>query len=138
MCGSYLFGKGTTETLKKLAEDVFLSVFEGVPQSEVSKSEIEDGIGIIGFLVEKTAIFKSNGEARRMLKDNGVSINKAKVKDNFIVGTKDLLTHIACKKPKNKKNRLITHVFINNSKMGYLYLAQIQAFVILVILAGKM
>ena len=106
-----LFGKGTTETLKKLPEDVLLSVFEGVPQSEVSKPEIEKGIGIIEFLVEKTAIFKSNGEARRMLKDNGVSINKAKVKDDFKVGVKDLLNGKYILVQKGKKNYFLVKVW---------------------------
>ena len=105
-----LFGKGTTETLKKLPEDVLLSVFEGVPQSKVSKSEIGSGISIIDFLVEKTAIFKSNGEARRMLKDNGVSINKAKVKDNYVVETKDLLNGKYILAQKGKKNYFLVKV----------------------------
>jgi len=99
-----LFGKGTTETLRRLSEDVLLSVFEGVPQSEIPKSEIENGIGIVDLLVEKTAIFKSNGEARRMLKDNGVSINKVKVKDNFVVEIKDLLNRKYILAQKGKKN----------------------------------
>ncbi len=105
-----LFGKGTTETLKNLSEDVLLSVFEGVPQSEISKLDIEAGIGIIDFLVEKTAIFKSNGEARRMLKDNGVSINKAKVKDNYTVEIKDLLNGKYILVQKGKKNYFLVKV----------------------------
>jgi len=105
-----LFGKGTTETLKKLSEDVLLSVFEGVPQCEISKSEIESEIGIIDFLVEKTAIFNSNGEARRMLKDNGVSINKEKVKDNFMIGAKDLLNQKYILVQKGKKNYFLVTV----------------------------
>ena len=99
-----LFGKGTTETLKKLPEDVLLSVFEGVPQSQVAKAEIEQGITIIDFLTEKTNIFNSKGEARRMLKDNGVSINKSKVKDDFVVGAKDLLNGKYILAQKGKKN----------------------------------
>ncbi|NOX46181.1 MAG: tyrosine--tRNA ligase [Chlorobi bacterium] len=105
-----LFGKGTTETLKKLSEEVLLSVFEGVPQSDISKSDIDNGIGVIEFLVEKTAIFKSNGEARRMLKDNGVSINKAKVKDNYILENKDLLNNKYILAQKGKKNYYLVRV----------------------------
>jgi tyrosyl-tRNA synthetase len=105
-----LFGKGTTETLKKLSEDMLLSVFEGVPQSTVSKSEFESGIGIIDFVSEKTGIFNSKGEARRMLKDNGVSINKAKVKDTYEIGTKDLLNGKYILVQKGKKNYFLVTV----------------------------
>jgi tyrosyl-tRNA synthetase len=99
-----LFGKGTTETLQKLPEDVLLSVFDGVPQFDVPKSEIESGVGIINFVAEKTSIFGSKGEARRMLKDNGVSVNKAKVKDDYQVGVSDLLSDKYILVQKGKKN----------------------------------
>ena len=99
-----LFGKGTTETLKKLNEKMLLSVFEGVPQSDVYKSKIDEGINIVEFLAESTSIFNSKGEARRMLKDNGVSINKEKVKDDFIIGEKDLLNGKYILVQKGKKN----------------------------------
>jgi len=105
-----LFGKGTAETLKTLSEDMLLSVFEGVPQSEVSKSEVEAGIGIIDFVSEKTGIFNFKGEARRMLKDNGVSINKSKVKDTYEIGTKDLLNGKYVLVQKGKKNYFLVTV----------------------------
>ena len=105
-----LFGKGTTETLRKLSEDVLLSALEGVPQSEIARTDIESGIGIIDFLAGKTNIFASNGEARRMLKDNGVSINKAKVKDDYQVGTKDLLNNRYILAQKGKKNYFLVKV----------------------------
>ncbi|MBI9038180.1 MAG: tyrosine--tRNA ligase [Bacteroidales bacterium] len=99
-----LFGKGTTETLRNLSEDMLLSVFEGVPQVEISINEIKTGIGIIEMLTEKTNIFATKGEARRMLKDNGVSINKEKVKDTFVVTEKDLLNEKYILAQKGKKN----------------------------------
>ena len=105
-----LFGKGTTETLRKLDEKMLLSVFEGVPQSEVAKSDIASGVSIIDFLAQKTNIFASNGEARRMLKDNGVSINKEKVKDDFIVSDKDLLNDKYVLVQKGKKNYFLVVV----------------------------
>jgi tyrosyl-tRNA synthetase len=74
-----LFGKGTTESLKKLSESDLLSVFEGVPQPTISRSELENGIDILDLLAEKTDVFASKGEARRMIKNNGLSINKSKV-----------------------------------------------------------
>jgi len=99
-----LFGKGTTDTLKKLSESMLLSVFEGVPQSEVSMDEVASGIEIIDFLSEKTGIFNSKGEARRMLKDNGVSVNKEKIRDNYKIESKDLLNDKYILIQKGKKN----------------------------------
>ena len=99
-----LFGKGTTETLKKLSEDMLLSVFEGVPQSEVPAGIIKTGTGILEFLAESTSIFASKGEARRMIKDNAVSVNKEKIKEDFIVSAKDLLNGKYILVQKGKKN----------------------------------
>lgn len=76
-----LFGKGTTETLKKLSEKEFLDIIEGVPCARVARSTIEGGVGIIDFLTEKTEIFSSRGEARRMIKAGGLSINKSRITD---------------------------------------------------------
>ncbi len=105
-----LFGKGTTETLKKLSEDVLLSVFEGVPQSEISRSEFEQGIGLLDFLSEKADAFKSNGEARRMLKENAVAINKEKIKDDYQIGVKDLLNDKYILVQKGKKNYFLVKI----------------------------
>ncbi len=74
-----LFGKGTEETLRKLDEETFLSVFEGVPQFGIAKTELDGGIGIIELLVDKTSVFPSKGEARRAITGGGVSVNKVKV-----------------------------------------------------------
>ena len=105
-----LFGKGTTETLRKLSEDVLLSVFEGVPQAEVARDEFEKGIGLLDFLSEKAGAFKSNGEARRMLKENAVSINKEKIKDNYEVGPRDLLNDKYILVQKGKKNYFLVKI----------------------------
>lgn len=105
-----LFGKATTEALKKLDERTFLAVFEGVPQFEVEKAKIETGMGIIEFLAVETKVFNSNGEARRMLKDNGVSINKEKVKDAYEIGVKDLLSDKYILAQKGKKNYFLIKV----------------------------
>lgn len=99
-----LFGKGTTEQLRKLDERTLLSVFDGVPTFELNRHDLVVGIGVIDFLAEKTDIFKSKGEARRMLKDNGVAINKQKVKDNYTVTEKDLLNAKYILVQKGKKN----------------------------------
>lgn len=99
-----LFGKGTTETLKRMSEDTLLSVFEGVPQCEVSKTDIEAGVNIVDFVSEKTGIFPSKGEARRMLKDNGVSVNKEKVTEATMITVDLLLNQKYLIVQKGKKN----------------------------------
>jgi tyrosyl-tRNA synthetase len=99
-----LFGKGTTETLKRMSEDTLLSVFEGVPQCEVSKTDIETGVNIVDFVSEKTGIFPSKGEARRMLKDNGVSVNKEKVTEATMITVDLLLNQKYLIVQKGKKN----------------------------------
>ncbi|HAP69472.1 MAG TPA: tyrosine--tRNA ligase, partial [Flavobacteriales bacterium] len=76
-----LFGKGTEDALRSLSETDLLSVFEGVPQFEVSASEIDAGVPVIDFLTDSAAVFPSKGEARKMIQGNGVSINQNKVAD---------------------------------------------------------
>lgn len=105
-----LFGKGTKETLKLLDENTFLNVFEGVPQHHISRPDLEAGIGITDFLAENTSIFESKGEAKRMLKDNGVSINKEKVKDSYILGLNDLINKKYILVQKGKKNYFVVIV----------------------------
>jgi tyrosyl-tRNA synthetase len=74
-----LFGKGTNESLKRIDESTFLSVFEGVPQYTVDLSLVTGGCDVTDLLTEKTGIFPSKGELRRMIKGGGLSINKEKV-----------------------------------------------------------
>lgn len=85
-----LFGKGTEETLRKLDEATFLSVFEGVPQFEVAKSDLEPGINIIDLLADKSSVFPSKGEARRSIAGGGVAVNKVKVEnpEELVTGSK--------------------------------------------------
>ena len=100
-----LFGKGTAEQLRKLDEKTFLSVFEGVPQFQIAKTELEQGINVVDLLAEKTEVFPSKGELRRTIKGNGLSINKEKIGDeglvvnhSFLIGGKYILAQ------KGKKN----------------------------------
>ena len=102
-----LFGKGTAENLASLSEEMFLSVFEGVPQFEVPASVLDETCGVVDFLAKHTQVFNSNGEARRMLKDNGVSINKTKVKEDKTVTKDDLLNGKYVLVQKGKKNYYI-------------------------------
>jgi tyrosyl-tRNA synthetase len=105
-----LFGKGTTETLRKLDEEMLLAVFEGVPGSEVASSEVAKSVNVIDFLADLTQIFASKGEARRMLKEGGVAINKAKVDESFAVDTTCLLNGKYILVQKGKKNYFLVKV----------------------------
>jgi tyrosyl-tRNA synthetase len=100
-----LFGEGTDETLAKLSLDDFLSVFEGVPQFAIAKTELEAGINIIDLLAVKTTVFHSKGEARRMLQGGGISINKRKINDgSLMVSNANLLNGKYILIQKGKKN----------------------------------
>jgi len=99
-----LFGKGTTATLRQLDEKTLLGVFEGVPQSEISRTELEAGIGMVDFLSEKTGIFPTKGEARRMLKDGGVQVNKEKAVEEMTITSAHLLNNSYILAQKGKKN----------------------------------
>lgn len=99
-----LFGKNTAEQLKNIEERDLLDIFEGVPQFEVSKSSIEAGAQIIDLLAQQSQVFASNGEARRMLKSNAVSVNKLKVGEDKLVTTEDLLNEKYVLIQKGKKN----------------------------------
>lgn len=99
-----LFGKGTTETLKKLTEEVLLSVFEGVPQVELSIDILSQGINLVDLLVEKSGIFPSKSEARRMLKDGGIQLNKQKLAEEITVDQSYLLNEKYLLVQKGKKN----------------------------------
>jgi tyrosyl-tRNA synthetase len=99
-----LFGKSTAEDLKSLDEQTFLDIFEGVPQAEISKSDLEKGINIVDSLNEKSGFLKSNGEARRALKENSISVNKEKVKDDKIITLDDLIANKFILLQRGKKN----------------------------------
>lgn len=105
-----LFGKGTTETLRKLPETLLLNIFEGVPQSEIPRAKIAEGMNILDFLTDASGIFPSKGEARRMLKDNGVSVNKEKVSDGINISLEHLLQDKYVLVQKGKKNYFLVKV----------------------------
>jgi tyrosyl-tRNA synthetase len=100
-----LFGNSTSEAFTQLSEETFLDIFDGVPQFKVSKAELEKGIFPIDFLAEKTQVFPSKGEAKKMIQGGGVSINKQKLEDmeapintSFLINGKYLIAQ------KGKKN----------------------------------
>ena len=105
-----LFGKGTTETLKKLPENVLLDVFDGVPMFDIPKGEIEAGIPVIDFLGASTQILSSKGEARRALKEGSISINKNKVNEQYVVRHSALLNDKYILAQRGKKNFFLVRV----------------------------
>ena len=86
-----LFGKSTAEDFKQLDEQTLLDVFEGVPQAEIDRADIEEGLDMIAALSAKTNFLNSNGDARRALKENSVAVNKTKVKEDYKITTDDLI-----------------------------------------------
>ncbi|GAA0872504.1 tyrosine--tRNA ligase [Gangjinia marincola] len=102
-----LFGKSTAEDLKQLDETTFLDVFEGVPQAEVSRTEVEEGMDMIAALAEKTGFLKSNGEARRALKENSISVNREKVTEDFTITAEDLINDKFVLLQRGKKNYFV-------------------------------
>jgi len=101
-----LFGKSTAEDLVSLEEELFLQVFDGVPQKELSKSEVI-GSNIIDLISEKTGFLKSKGEAKRELAGNSISVNKTKVGEDFSVSENDLIDGKFLLLQKGKKNYFI-------------------------------
>jgi tyrosyl-tRNA synthetase len=99
-----LFGKGTTEKLMSLPEATLLSVFDGVPQSEVTRSDVENQPGIIDFLTDLTKIFPSKSEARRMLKEGCVHVNKTRVDESSVINAQWLINNRYILVQKGKKN----------------------------------
>jgi tyrosyl-tRNA synthetase len=105
-----LFGKSTAEDLRSLSEKDFFAVFEGVPQASVSISDFQSGLSIVEALAVKTGFLSSNGEARRELKANAVSVNKEKVAEDYILSTQDLINDRYVLLGKGKKNNYILRV----------------------------
>ena len=91
IASNILFGKSTSADLMGLNEQDFLSIFEGVPQVTILASELMEGLTIIDALSSKSGFLSSNGEARRELKANAISVNKEKVNEEFVLSNKDLI-----------------------------------------------
>jgi tyrosyl-tRNA synthetase len=106
-----LFGNATSDSLRKIDEETFLSVFEGVPQFEITAADLKAGISIVDFLADKTAIMASKGEARRALKSNAVSINKEKVGgEEAVIGESHLVNGKYILAQSGKKNYFLVIV----------------------------
>jgi tyrosyl-tRNA synthetase len=105
-----LFGKGTTESLAKLDEKTFLSVFDGVPTFEISSESLNKKLNLVDLLSEEIKVFPSKGELRRLIKGGGFSINKQKITNgDTIIDSSWLLNNKYLLVQKGKKNyNLIT------------------------------
>jgi len=105
-----LFSKSFKEDIKTLDEKTFLDVFEGVPQAEITTADFNEGLDMIGALAAKTNFLNSNGEARRALKENSVSVNKEKVKEDYQLSSEDLINDKYIILNKGKKNTYIIKI----------------------------
>lgn len=105
-----LFSDSFKEDIQSLDEATFLDVFEGVPQAEISRTEFDGGLDMIAALSAKTGFLASNGEARRALKENSISINKEKVGEEYLLSTNDLINGKYIIINKGKKNTYIIKV----------------------------
>jgi tyrosyl-tRNA synthetase len=93
IASNILFGKSTKEDLKSLDEKTFDDVFKGVPQTEISRQDVENGITIVDALNAKSGFLKSNGDARRELAQNSISVNKEKVTEEFVINAASIINN---------------------------------------------
>lgn len=109
---SILFKKGdaAVEALKGLNSSLFMEIFDGVPQKEITKSELAGKVTIIDLLSSISGFLKSNGEARRALNENSISVNKKKASIDFLVGEEDLIANQYILLQRGKKNYFVLKV----------------------------
>ena len=105
-----LFGKTTDEALQKLDQATFLELFEGVPQSKIKRIQLTKGMDAIAALSAETEFLKSNGEARRALKENAISINKKKISSDYVIRETDLIADQYILLQRGKKKYFILKV----------------------------
>jgi len=105
-----LFGKATGEALQKLDTITFLELFEGVPQAEINRSLITNGLNIVSALSGDIGFLNSNGEARRALKESSISVNKSKVNQDFIITKEHLIANQYVLLQRGKKNYFILKI----------------------------
>jgi len=87
----FLFGNGSLEFIDDLRDDELIDVFEGLPQFEIAATEFSSGVNLTDLLAEKTSIFPSKGEARKMISGGGVSVNKEKMLDSTQLISSEML-----------------------------------------------
>ena len=100
-----LFGNASTETLRSLDEDTLLAVFDGVPQFEVSREALAEGVKAVDLTTDLAAIFASKGEMRKLVQGGGVSVNKEKLAAfDQVINCENLLNDKYILVQKGKKN----------------------------------
>jgi tyrosyl-tRNA synthetase len=105
---SEILFKGSLNDLAKLEEGLFMDIFDGVPQFDISHSDTGSGISVIELLAEKTQIFPSKGEARKMIAGGGVSLNKTKIEDpEMKISAASLINNKYILVQKGKKNYFV-------------------------------
>ena len=104
-----LFGRSTAEDLKTLDEQTFLDVFEGVPQTEVKRSSIDNGLDIVAAFADN-GFLKSNSEVRRALKENSIAVNKEKVNEDCVINSNDLIANKYVLLQRGKKSYFLLKV----------------------------
>jgi len=102
-----LFGNATSDDLKQLNNQTFLEIFEGVPQARIEKTALKTGINIVDLLHAKSGFLKSNGEVRRALSENSISVNRQKIKEDFILSSEDLINDEYVLLQRGKKNYFV-------------------------------
>lgn len=102
-----LFGNSTSDDLRQLDAKTFLEVFDGVPQAEVTRTEIAAGLDMIAALSAKTGFIASNSEARRALKEKSIAVNKEKVEESYIIDEKDIIDDKFVLLQRGKKNYFV-------------------------------
>ena len=107
LASTILYSKSFKKDIELIDENTFLDIFEGVPLVELSKDNLVAGVDMISALSSKTEFLKSNSEARRALKENSISINKSKVKEEYLIDTKDLINDKYVIINKGKRNTYI-------------------------------
>ena len=107
IASNILFGKSTSEDLKRLSNEQIFEVFDGVPKATISYTEVENGLSIVDALVGKSNFLTSNGEAKRELKANAISVNKEKVGENFTFSKEHLINNKISLIGKGKKNNYL-------------------------------
>ena len=109
LASKILFGSSTFEDLKKIKKEFFIEIFNGVPQFEISLDKVSSGLKIIEALTLNSIFLKSNAEARRLLVQNSISINKNKVDQNYIISDKDIVNDCILIQ-KGKKNYFLLKI----------------------------
>ncbi|MDD4209409.1 MAG: tyrosine--tRNA ligase [Bacteroidales bacterium] len=99
-----LFGKGTTASLASISESMFLSVFEGVPTYMLARNLLEKGLSVVDVLAEKTTVFSSKTEVRRLIKEGGLFINKNKITEDLVITIDFLINNQYMLIQRGKKN----------------------------------